>query len=138
MQITINFDNLYCEDIIDDFEEFGRFGKNFTVSDFIQNDFSRAFCFGYCYNELIKQKLWIPVSIRKEIRHLPENLGYLNPQLKWLNSKYDLKETIKIQDYAEFILNNIFCDDVDTLLRLAIMLGISFKNSQNGEGNKNS
>ncbi len=129
--IDIIFNDLYCEDIIDDFEEFGRCEGNFTLSEFIQDDFSRAFCLGYCYEQIIKQKLWIPVSIRKEIRHLPEELEYFNPQLKWLNDKYNVKGIIKIQEYAKFILNNVFCDDKDTLLKLAVILGINFNKAQN-------
>lgn len=124
----IEFDQLFCEDLKDDFEEIGRNGRNFELGDFIKNDLSRAFAFGYCYSDWVKEKMWFPVSVRKLLRHLGDDLKDYIPQLTWYNTKYKVVgQKFKIKDYAEFILTNIFCDDLDDLLKIAIFLGANLK-----------
>lgn len=131
--VDIEFNEIFCEDLKDDFEEAGRYERNFTITEFIQNDYSRAFGLGFCYKDLIEQKMWIPVSIRKEMRHITDNLGDYNSQLEWLNSKYGIGRSVKIKDYANYILNNIFCDDKETLFKIAIVLGMNLRNSKINE-----
>lgn len=123
----IQFDKIYCEDLKDDFEEAGRGGKNFTLFQFLQNDLSRAFAFGFCHREWAKEKMWFPVPLRKELRHLTDGMEHFTEQLKWLNSKYD-KEEIVVEDYVEFILNNAFCDSREELLKLAVIIGTNLGN----------
>lgn len=131
--INVEFDEIFCEDLKDDFEEAGRNERNFTISDFVQNDYSRAFGLGFCYKDLIEQRMWIPVSIRKEMRHISDNLEDYNSQLEWLNSKYGIGKCVKIKEYVNYILNNIFCDDKEILLRIAIVLGMNLRNSRINE-----
>lgn len=121
----IEFNEVFCLDLKDDFEEMGRNQRNFDLDDFIQGDLSKAFAFGYCHLDWMKEKMWFPVSIRKALRHICDGLEDFSPQLKWLNTKYEIAngKTVKIQDYANYILDNIFCDDPDTLIKLAIILG---------------
>ena len=45
----IEFNQIFCEDLKDDFEEAGRHERNFELDKFIQKDLSRAFAFGYCH-----------------------------------------------------------------------------------------
>lgn len=131
--INIDFSEIYCEDLIDDFEEAGRNERNFTLDEFIQNDYSRAFGLGFCYKDFVDQKMWIPVSIRKSIRHISEDLEEFNPQLEWLNKKYGTGKQVKIRDYVNYVLNNLFCDDEDILLRIAIVLGMNLRDSKVNE-----
>lgn len=39
----IEFNQIFCEDLKDDFEEAGRHERNFELDEFIQKDLSRAF-----------------------------------------------------------------------------------------------
>ena len=124
----IEFNQIFCEDLKDDFEEAGRHERNFELDEFIQKDLSRAFAFGYCHLDWIKEKMWFPVPIRKALRHLGDNLEDFAPQLKWLNEKYDaIGKRVRIVDYANYILDNIFCDNQDDLLKIAILLGTNMR-----------
>lgn len=129
----IEFNQIFCEDLKDDFEEAGRHERNFELDEFIQKDLSRAFAFGYCHLDWIREKMWFPVSIRKALRHLGDNLEDFAPQLKWLNEKYGaIGKRVRISDYANYILDNIFCDNQDDLLKIAILLGTNLRtNTQN-------
>ena len=55
------------------------------------------------------------------------------PQIKWLNGKYGaVGKRVRISDYANYILDNIFCDNQDDLLKIAILLGTNLRtNTQN-------
>ncbi len=120
----IEFNEIFCLDLKDDFEELGRDGRNFTLDDLIQGDLSRAFAFGYCHFKWIKEKMWFPISIRKTLRHLPYDLNEYIPQLEWLNEKCGMVgKKVKLDKYATYILENVFCDDYDTLLKIAILVG---------------
>lgn len=117
----IEFNQIFCEDLKDDFEEAGRHERNFELDEFIQKDLSRAF--GYL--DWIKEKMWFPVPIRKALRHDLEDFA---PQLKWLNEKYGaIGKRVRIVDYANYILDNIFCDNQDDLLKIAILLGTNMR-----------
>lgn len=130
----IEFNQIFCEDLKDDFEEIGRNENNFELSDFIQGDLSRAFAFGYCHLDWIKEKMWFPVSVRKALRHLTDGLDDYTPQFKWLNGKYNTDNgKVKIEEYADYILSNLFCDDPDELLKLAILLGTNLRVGSNEE-----
>lgn len=73
--------------------------------------------------------MWFPVSIRKIIRHLPEIVEKYEAQLNWIIDKHDLKnKEVVIDEYCSLILNELFCDDRNDLLKLAIVLGASFTN----------
>lgn len=130
----IEFNEVFCLDLRDDFEEMGRHEKNFELDEFIQGDLSRAFAFGYCHLDWIDEKMWFPVSIRKALRRLADGMEDFTPQIKWLNDKYGaIGKKVKISEYANYVLENIFCDDHDTLLKVAILLGTNMKvNSKNG------
>lgn len=124
----IEFNEVFCLDLKDDFEELGRYEKNFELDEFIQNNLSRAFAFGYCHVDWMKEKMWFPVSIRKVLRHLRDNLEDFIPQIKWLNERDGaIGKGARISDYANYILDNIFCDNRDDLLKMAIILGISLR-----------
>lgn len=102
--------------------------ENFELDEFIQKDLSRAFAFGYCHLDWIKEKMWFPVPIRKALRHLGDDLEDFAPQLKWLNEKYGaIGKRVRIVDYANYILDNIFCDNQDDLLKIAILLGTNMR-----------
>lgn len=126
----IEFDALYLADLKDDFEEAGRNGQNFNLWDFINYDLSRAFAFGYSFSEIVKDRMWIPVSIRKQMRRMNEGMEKYNAQIKWLNDKYGVTGKINIQDYASFILENIFEETEGDLLKLAIILGASLNDNE--------
>ena len=53
----IEFNEVFCLDLKDDFEELGRHERNFELDEFIQKDLSRAFAFGYCHLDWIKEKM---------------------------------------------------------------------------------
>lgn len=125
----IEFNDLYLADIKDDFEEAGRGNRNFDLWDFINNDLSRAFALGYLYFSLAKKGVWIPVSIRKQMRRMHEGMEKYNSQLDWLHDKYKGdKDNLDIEDYINFIMGNIFEDNEGESLKLAIVLGANFGN----------
>lgn len=96
----IEFNQIFCEDLKDDFEEAGRHERNFELDEFIQ----------------------------KDLRHLGDDLEDFAPQLKWLNEKYGaIGKRVRIVDYANYILDNIFCDNQDDLLKIAILLGTNMR-----------
>ena len=119
----IKFDDITIADIKDDFELAGKNEKEFSIYDFIGHDLSRAFIIGYCIKDW---NLWIPVTVRKELRHSMDDLAKYNDQLKWLNTKWD-NDTPTIGEYANFVLTNIFCDNEFDKINIAINLGSVLK-----------
>ena len=111
----INFDNIFLADLKDDFELAGKGEQEFSIYDFINHDLSRAFGVGYGIRDW---KLWIPVTVRKELRHALDNLEQYNPQLKWINSK--ISKEISTEDYINYIVDNIFCDNELDLINILI------------------
>jgi len=114
----INFDSVFLADLKDDFELAGKGEQEFSIYDFINHDLSRAFGVGYGIRDW---KLWIPVTVRKELRHAIDNLEQYNPQLKWINSK--ISKEISTEDYINYIVDNIFCDNELDLINILITLG---------------
>ena len=123
----IEFDQIFCEDLRDDFEEAGIKNKLFTLEEFIQNDLSRAFALGYCINQWVVEKLWIPPSIRKSIRHISDNLCNYNSQLSWINQK---RKFDNIEEYADFVLTNMFYNSEKDKIKVAIALGMSVRTNK--------
>ena len=115
----IKFDDIFLADLKDDFELAGKGETEFSIYDFINHDLSRAFGVGFAIPDW---KLWIPIKVRKELRHASDNLKQYDSQMKWLNSKYN-KEPFDVKDYITFILNNVFCDDEHDLINIALCLG---------------
>ena len=113
-----NFDSVFLADLKDDFELAGKGEQEFSIYDFINHDLSRAFGVGYGIRDW---KLWIPVTVRKELRHAIDNLEQYNPQLKWINSK--ISKEISTEDYINYIVDNIFCDNELDLINILITLG---------------
>lgn len=120
----INFDEVFCLDLKDDFEEFGRRERDFSLYDFLGGDLSKALAFGFCHLDWIDEKIWFPTTVRKELRHISDGLEEYNPQFTWLNEKYGaVGESVRILDYVNYIVDNIFCDNFNDLIRLVFMLG---------------
>lgn len=126
----IEFDDLYLADIKDDFEEAGRGETNFDLWDFINDNPSRAFALGYLYHTLMETKMWIPVSIRKEMRRMNEGMDKYNSQLNWINKKYGTDKPVIVREYVSFVLDNIFPDSYKDILKLAIILGVNLSNDE--------
>lgn len=120
----IDVNEIYLLDLKDDFEEIGRGQKNFTVWDFISSDLNRAFGLGCMYNTLVETEMWIPVSIRKFMRHLPETLLIYEPQLEWINSK--CSEMNDVMQYYSFVLDTMFFESEEDKYKIAIGLGNIF------------
>lgn len=121
----IQFNKVFLADVKDDFELAGKGEKEFSIYDFICNDLSIAFSIGYGIKDW---NLWIPIKVRKELRHCSDNLEKYNPQLKWLNSK--IKNADNIETYVNYIIDNLFCDDKRDLINIVISLGSKLRNEQ--------
>lgn len=119
----IKFNDIIMADTKDDFELAGKHGKEFSIYDFIGHDLSRAVVVGYCIKDW---DLWIPVTVRKELRHSRDSLAKYTKQLEWLNTKLT-KDEKSIECYANFIMDNIFCDNEIDKINIAINLGLYFK-----------
>ena len=115
----IKFNDIIMADTKDDFELAGKHEKEFSIYDFIGHDLSRAFIVGYCIKDW---NLWIPVTVRKELRHSMDSLTKYNKQLEWLNTKLT-KDEKSIECYVNFIMDNIFCDSEIDKINIAINLG---------------
>ena len=118
----IKFNEIFLADLKDDFELAGKGEQEFSIYDFIGHDLSRAFGVGYGIKDW---KLWVPVTVRKELRHVLDNLEQYNPQLKWINSK--VPKEISTEDYVNYIIDNIFCDNELDLINILIALGSKLK-----------
>jgi hypothetical protein len=119
---VIKFNEIFLADLKDDFELAGKGEQEFSIYDFIGHDLSRAFGVGYGIKDW---KLWVPVTVRKELRHVLDNLEQYNPQLKWINSK--VSKEISTEDYVNYIIDNIFCDNELDLINILITLGSKLK-----------
>lgn len=123
----INVNDIFLADLQDDFELAGRENAEFSIYDFINNDLNRAFGVGFSYQDWLNtSKLWIPVTVRKEMRHVSDDMEVYNPQFEWLNKKFGIDREVVINDYATFILDNIFSNE-DDIIKLAIIIGSNLK-----------
>ena len=125
----IEFDQIFCEDLRDDFEEAGIINRLFTLEEFIRNDLSRAFAFGYCIIQWKEEGLWIPPSIRKKVRHIQDSLSIYNSKLSWINNRGEQKTII---EYVDYVLANIFFSSEEDKIKVAIALGLNIRASTNG------
>lgn len=117
--VVIKFNEIFIADLKDDFELAGKGEQEFSIYDFIGHDLSRAFGVGYGIKDW---KLWIPITVRKELRHSSDNLEQYNPQIKWISDLVKGKEMTN-EDYINFVVDNIFCDDELDLINIVIVLG---------------
>lgn len=128
----IEYNELIRDDLWDDLEYLGADRKDFGINILIGKSINKAFAFGYHYDEW-KTQLWIPVSIRKKMRHLHEEINKYLPQIKWLNDKIGVIEgkNINTVDYTNYILDNIFIESDEDELLLALGLARVLKNQIN-------
>lgn len=130
----INYDDLLIEDLCDEFEYLSKDKEDFSIDRIICKNVNRAFIFGYIYDDL-KRQFWVPISIRKKMRYLHEEIDMFMPQIKWLNDKYGIEREVDIKDYADYILSNVFYDNDNDLLNLAIGIGRVLKQQKNEQSN---
>ena len=130
----IDYDDLLIEDLCDEFEYLSKDKEDFSIDRIICKNVNRAFIFGYIYDDL-KRQFWIPISIRKKMRYLHEEIDMFIPQIKWLNDKYGIEREVDIKDYSDYILSNIFYDNDNDLLNLAIGIGRVLKQQKNEQSN---
>jgi hypothetical protein len=117
---VINFDDVFRLDLKDDFELAGRNQQEFSIYDFINNDLSKAFVIGF---DILSWDLWIPITVKKELRHVGDNLEQYVPELAYWNTK--CKKDITTIEYVDFILSNTFCENERDLVNIAISLGLN-------------
>lgn len=127
------YNDLIKYDLRDDLEYLGSDRKDFQLNILIGKNISKAFAFGYNFDEFA-QELWIPISIRKKMRHLHEEMDKYMPQLKWLNEKLEITDEgkdVNVIDYTNYILQNAFIDSDEDALNLAIVIGRVLKSQKN-------
>lgn len=120
----IKHDDIFIADLKDDFELAGKDNEEFSLYSFIDNDLEKAFWLGYCINDW-KESIWIPFKMRKQIRHIHEDLEKYNPQLNWLNSK--CSKGLPMIDYANYLLDNIITESYSDLIKISFMIGLHLK-----------
>jgi hypothetical protein len=130
----IDYDDLLIEDLCDEFEYLSKDKEDFSIDRIICKNVNRAFIFGYIYDDL-KRQFWVPISIRKKMRYLHEEIDMFMPQIKWLNDKYGTEREVDIKEYADYILSNVFYDNDNDLLNLAIGIGRVLKQQKNEQSN---
>lgn len=123
----IEFNKIFLADLKDDFELAGKGENEFSIYDFIGHDLSRAFGVGYGIKDW---KLWIPITVRKELRHSSDNLEQYNPQIEWISTLVKGKEMTN-EEFANFVVDKIFCDDELDLINIVLTLGARLR-EQNG------
>jgi hypothetical protein len=69
------------------------------------------------------------------MRYLHEEIDMFVPQIKWLNDKYGTEREVDIKEYADYILSNVFYDNDNDLLNLAIGIGRVLKQQKNEQSN---
>ena len=117
---VIKSDIVFIADLKDDFELAGKGEQEFSIYDFINHDLSKAFNIGFNIKDW---KLWIPITVRKELRHVGDSLVQYEPELAYWNKK--CKKDLSPAEYADFILTNTFCENEKDLINIAIALGIN-------------
>ena len=130
----IDYDDLLIEDLCDEFEYLSKDKEDFSIDRIICKNVNLAFIFGYIYDDLKRQFL-VPISIRKKMRYLHEEIDMFMPQIKWLNDKYGIEREVDIKEYADYILSNVFYDNDSDLLNLAIGIGRVLKQQKNEQSN---
>ena len=130
----IDYDDLLIEDLCDEFEYLSKDKEDFSIDRIICKNVNRAFIFGYIYDDL-KRQFWIPISIRKKMRYLHEEIDMFVPQIKWLNDKYGDEREVDIKEYSDYILSNVFYDNDNDLLNLAVGIGRILKQQKNEQSN---
>jgi hypothetical protein len=130
----IDYDDLLIEDLCDEFEYLSKDKEDFSIDRIICKNVNRAFIFGYIYDDL-KRQFWVPISIRKKMRYLHEEIDMFVPQIKWLNDKYGDGREVDIKEYSDYILSNVFYDNDKDLLNLAIGIGRVLKQQKNEQSN---
>jgi hypothetical protein len=130
----IDYDDLLIEDLCDEFEYLSKDKEDFSIDRIICKNVNRAFIFGCIYDDL-KRQFWVPISIRKKMRYLHEEIDMFVPQIKWLNDKYGTEREVDIKEYADYILSNVFYDNDNDLLNLAIGIGRVLKQQKNEQSN---
>ena len=125
---------MLIEDLCDEFEYLSKDKEDFSIDRIICKNVNRAFIFGYIYDDLRRQ-FWIPISIRKKMRYLHEEIDMFMPQIKWLNDKYGIEREVDIKEYGDYILSNVFYDKDNDLLILAIGFGRVLKQQKNEQSN---
>lgn len=128
----IEYNELIRDDLYDDLEYLGADRKDFSLNILIGKSINKAFAFGYNYDEW-RTQLWIPVSIRKRMRHLHEELDKYLPQIKWLNDKLGVTKGKEVNtiDYTNYILDNMFMENDEDTLLFTIGLARVLKNQIN-------
>lgn len=128
----IEYNELIRDDLCDDLEYLGKDRNDFTLEHLIGKSINKAFALGYHYDEW-KTRYWIPVSIRKKMRHLHEDINKYLPQIRWLNDRLGIGEGKEVNtvDYANYILDNVFLDNEEDSLLLTIGIARVVKNQMN-------
>lgn len=123
----IEFDEVFLADLKDDFELAGKGEREFSIYNFIGKDLSRAFGVGYGVKDW---GLWVPVTARKELRHMTDGMEKYDPQLQWVSSKW-VEESSELSEYIDFVLSNMFFDNEEDMIKVAVLLGNTIREKRN-------
>lgn len=121
--ISLEVNQLYVPDLHDDFI----MNENLKLFQFIDKDPIKAFYLGMYvtkwWDKLDKDQMYLH---SKELRHNgPDYIAKYQDQIEYWSKKYDGEEDIDMIKLAEFLLNNIFYQEEDDQVRLALHLGMA-------------
>lgn len=112
-------DKIKLADVKDDFLLMCKKKDEFSIYNFINNDVEKALYIGYL---LVSDKeLTIPITVRKELRHILDGMDKYNPQLEWYKTKFS--NDTPYETFVESALENLFFDSHMEKIKLALIFG---------------
>lgn len=118
--INLNVDENYVFDLKDDFV----MNYDWDLYEFIENDPVKAYYLGFhikdWFEELEKEQQYL---YSKQIRHNKEGLENYQKQTKFWIDRYPEEGDVEVIDLYQFLLNNMFYDDDEDIVKLAFFYG---------------
>ena len=127
--INLKFNEIYLLDLREDI-----LLNVVPMYDFLSYDIEKAFWFGYLIHDTFKElKELQPFLYSKPLRHIAEEISSYEKQIEFWDAKRGefnpeedpLQEVLSLYEY---ILNNLFYDNKDDIIKIAIKFGQNLKN----------
>ena len=127
--INLKFNEIYLLDLREDI-----LLNVVPMYDFLSYDIEKAFWFGYLIHDTFKElKELQPFLYSKPLRHIAEEISSYEKQIEFWDAKrgeFNLEEDPlqEVLSLYEYILNNLFYDNKDDIIKIAIKFGQNLKN----------
>ena len=127
--INLKFNEIYLLDLREDI-----LLNVVPMYDFLSYDIEKAFWFGYLIHDVFKElKELQPFLYSKPLRHISEEIQSYEKQIEFWDTKHgefnlDEDPLQEVLSLYEYILNNLFYDNKDDIIKIAVKFGQNLKN----------